>query len=257
MNIFNIIFLSIILTYTQVWCQTGFNELTGPDGFFRPQVQSFINRQNEHILSPSSKTVKLLTANPLGDKIKILPFPLIIDNLEYTKTIVPGVRQRARALKLFFYDIVLGNSDILKEKNIFNQEFINNVFLMEGLSLNFMKSIWKGKSLSDINLVYGPDLVRNSSGNWVIIEDNTGSIGGTGDITAIGKIFFETTGLKRDSELNFKDDLTNAILMVLSSQNLTPESKEVIAFIRQGSSLTNEELLKVDLEDERRTQRNK
>src|SRR5262245_58548333 len=85
-----------------------YEEAFTPSGQLRPAYAALCDLWGWDPLQPSLAVAEQLRDRPLGDDTRILPLPWAIDDAEYEVVIRPGVAQRARALQMFFADVVLG-----------------------------------------------------------------------------------------------------------------------------------------------------
>lgn len=89
-------------------------------------------------------------------------------------TIAMGLRQRALALNLFLHDYYRGGR---RWQTVIPEVVLNSILARHG-ELDFRDQIVP----EDIAFPYGPDIIRTADGNFRVIEDNTGFIGGYGDL---------------------------------------------------------------------------
>lgn len=157
----------------------------------------FAEQQGVTIYPPSPKVARDMMGMPLGDAIKILPIPAVLTNEDYT-LIQTGAQLRARTIVAAFADIIFNGAKRIRRAHILTDEQISLIFHTENqmYDLKLLREIWKNRSVRDIGMVYGPDVVRNSEGNFRVLEDNLGLIGGVGDVAATHNAFFESIGLE-------------------------------------------------------------
>lgn len=87
-----------------------------------------------------------------------------------------GVRQRAEALRAFLQDHFSGEKTYLKAK-IIPQDVLQRVLKRTG------DDAYEGLvDPKTVSFMYGPDILRDARGQWRVIEDNPGYIGGVGDL---------------------------------------------------------------------------
>ena len=87
-----------------------------------------------------------------------------------------GTNQRARALHAFALDHYSGNKEYLKQR-IIPQSVMSDILKRSG------ESDLEGFVNPDsINFWYGPDVIRGPDGQFHVVEDNPGYIGGIGDL---------------------------------------------------------------------------
>jgi len=137
----------------------------------------------------------------------LLPLPRVIDANEYEQTLRPGVEQRGRALTEFLKDILSGRFEIA-EAGIIPKEFI------EALLRQYNAEEWaKVLRPEDLSFWYGPDLVRSADGQFRVLEDNIGNLGGIGDlVTAQESLFERIPGYKQQGDFNDPEKFYNEMI---------------------------------------------
>ncbi len=182
-SLFLLSFLLPLVSVAQTPTPAAWNEIYDEKGDVRPQyegvwgiAQSFSDKKKEKI---TSKTIKQFEGdNPL------LYVPRVYTEAEF-QTISNGVSQRARALQAFVSDHYSGRRSYLSEgvipgplvDRIIGRNYETHAGLvLDGTPLEF----W-----------YGPDIIRDSEGNFRVIEDNTGFVGGMGDLIASRKFLLK------------------------------------------------------------------
>ena len=225
-----------------------YNEYLDAGGAARPAVAAFRRRTGVDATRPAARAARGLSDAPLGDRIPISPLPLVLSEHEYREVLEPGVRQRARALQLFFGDMVLGPQAVLAPGGPLPRETLEWVFDDEGLGLAELRRLWSGKSLREARFVYGPDLIRAPEGDWRVTEDNIGRIGGMADTFSILRRFQDETGATAAVESG--DDLARAVTLYLAEFGLSPRDSGVVALLSYDDSSDALEL--GDLENTRR-----
>jgi len=158
----------------------GYNEIFNADGSPRPQYKEIWK-----IYSSLSKTrkKKFLSGSMTdfqGDN-ELLPIPRVLTESEYQE-LARGVAQRGRALHAFLTDYYSGKKSFLKA-NLIPESVLESIFgrNLEGAVSDFL-------TRQKIEFWYGPDLIRDSSGRFRVVEDNTGFVGGMGDLIAARNI---------------------------------------------------------------------
>jgi uncharacterized circularly permuted ATP-grasp superfamily protein len=172
-----------------------YNEAVDEQGNLRPAYTRFA-AQTGHITYPvSTDTVGHLLNSPMQDKIKILPIPLVLSGADY-RLLQKGAQQRAQALMEFFADVVIGDGKIIERSGLLSRSQISGLFKTDRqtVSLDTLRAVWHSKRREDINFIFGPDVVRNPQGHFVVLEDNVGTVGGLGDLAATHQSFFSQTG---------------------------------------------------------------
>ena len=211
----------------------------------RMPYQNFHKRTGHSPVDPSIDMAEQLMRRPFNDKLSVFPMPLILEDKEYREVVQPGIRQRARALQLFFADMVLGEQKIVSNMGPLDHSLTEQIFSAFE-SLNCWRSLWQGKSSDAIRFVYGPDLIRNAIGEWRVTEDNIGRIGATGDTYAAMQSFLRATGSTPRYSVQTQNDLCAGIQYFLDSLGLGPQDSSVVGLIAfdkaaEGLELRNRE----------------
>lgn len=190
---------------------------------------------------------KICMDRPLGDELKIFPHPLILSQTEYD-TLRANSKQRHLAMQAFFEDVIIGSGKIFSKKfeSGFSQEIVEKTFCGNGKTTEQVKNIWKNRSSSDILAWSGGDLVRDPSGQWLVIEDNLGNIEGRVSTPFAHEHFFAKLGQENPYSQN---DLQTSIGLFLDRANQTTfaiTSKDGTRF--KGNSRTAEVLSHFNIE---------
>jgi hypothetical protein len=164
-----------------------YNEWMSTNKELRHPYMRFQLQFGDHVLFPETHVADKLLGYPLKDANRVLPVPLVLQPHEL-QMILKGTRQRAEALKLFFVDMIMGHAQIATS-GIFPPDFFESFFYP--YSLHQLRELWSKKSVDDVAFIYGPDIVRNPQGKFVVLEDNVGDIGGVLDAEAIRAVFHE------------------------------------------------------------------
>lgn len=236
------------LTCSNLAAAVPYNEALQPDGEPRPAYRAFFQKYSREPLLPTQGMINKLTQSPLGDKIQILPVPLVLDESEYA-VISRGVRQRAQALRSLFLDAVFSASDeeIKSRRLPIPIETLRAIIQDEGFDLDFLRNLWSGRSERSIQFEYGPDLVRNPSGHWVVLEDNIGHIGGPADLTPAYLAYLNAAGIA-ESET---DQFEIMIQKFLQHNYIEQPREQAVAILDGGESGRDCDQQECDLEDER------
>jgi len=235
-----------------------YNEVIGSNGRPRPAYRAFQRRTLFDPLNPSAAVRNALVAHPMGDKNTMLPIPLVLSAREYAR-MTRGVIQSLWAQQLFFWDLVAGKQTCLSENGGFiPRALVERAFSEERWALPYLRELYAGSSLEFLGALYGPDLVRLSTGRWAPLEHNLGYLGGTGEIDFLFRAYrdavLEHTGRDllagRPWEPHHLQDIARAFL---EAQALAPS--QVVALVydtKDHAEDSPEERLYVDLEDARR-----
>lgn len=173
---------------------SSYDEVYDRSGALRPAFASLQRRLGLDLLRPTAAQAACLRDHPLGDDIRILPVPWALDDSAYASVIQAGITQRARALQMFFADMVLGRQRFLESHTSLTPQLLAQILGTEMMSLARLREVWKGHSLDEICFTYGPDLVRGPDGSWLVIEDNVGCVGGLADNAFVWNAYLGAVG---------------------------------------------------------------
>jgi uncharacterized circularly permuted ATP-grasp superfamily protein len=113
---------------------------------------------------------------------------------------------------------------------IIPQKIVERILREEGYDLATLRELYKGKSVKDLNLFYGPDLIKSNTGTWYALEDNFGTgMGGLGDAQLIHDDFRKRHGMF--SERQAIGDFQNLFSNFFKSHSVNPQSSRVVAFV--------------------------
>lgn len=178
--------LSLVHTFANASdpLQMGYNEIVDTHGNIRPHYQQIYNLYLERYANNEQNYLKTSRKAFLGDNA-LDPMPRLITRDEYT-VLQKGVEQRARAIYAFLRSYYSG-------KNSFAHAGLIPTELVDRIAARNGDIGYKGVlSPNTIAFLYGPDIIRDQAGEWRVIEDNLGFIGGTGDLTLAQKLIFES-----------------------------------------------------------------
>jgi uncharacterized circularly permuted ATP-grasp superfamily protein len=174
------------------------------------------------------ETVNRELAGALGDDARIVPVPLVLGVAEHRGEIRAGVAQRARALQRFFADVVLGEGRFLRAGSGLTESLLDGILASEGTSLRELRTRWRDQSPHSIRFVYGPDLGREPSGRWVVLEDNVGCVSACADSFLALDAYARACGLPQGSR---RPDLSVAVESWLEGLGLAVTDRGVVALL--------------------------
>lgn len=177
--------------------RTWFDEAFDLDGRLREPYSSLSRRLGWNPTQPSAQVAERLRLRPFGDDTRIFPIPVVLAEADYRSTIQAGVAQRAAALTRLFEDLVLGTRQICAAGLGLTEDILGMITSSEGTSLAELRETWSGRRPAEIRFIYGPDLLRDAAGRWVVIEDNVGCVGGSADAYFVTSCYREAVGLPR------------------------------------------------------------
>jgi uncharacterized circularly permuted ATP-grasp superfamily protein len=217
------------------WSGPSYEEAFDENGRPRPAYVALAQRLRWDPLYPPGPVVKRLSGRPLGDDHEMLPFPLAVDDAEYRALIQAGIAQRARALQVFFADVVLDDGRFLDSGGELTRSLFDEILASEGTSIDELRYWWNGHDPGEIRFVYGPDLAREPGGRWVVLEDNVGCVGGCADSFFVQEAYRRATELPADSPPH--SDLGYAVMCWLDGIGLAPNDPGVLAMLSDGDYL--------------------
>lgn len=243
LQVFSLLAIFLVSTLTSA----AYNEAFDENGKLRAPYVEYQKKNNVKVYPVADATVQAMMNAPLNDSIKMLPIPLVISERDY-ETLQKGTLQRMRALKAFFADVVFNFGRKAIRAKILTKEQIEQLWDMEApnYSLHFLHEIWSGKTADDIRFMMGSDIVRNSEGKFVVLEDNIGPIGGLGDVAA-NHAAYDRHIEKTLAE--YQPPLERAIRAYLKDIPAEQWNESVVAIF--DSDRTNDSIEPTDKEDNR------
>lgn len=166
----------------------GLSTLTANAQFFYDEVFTTVNDKKDvrphykkyfqvyNTLSPEE--VEKITAQSISDfqgDNALLALPRVITKDEF-KILQSGTEQRARAIQAFLKDYY-SRGDFYIRNQIIPKEVVDSA-LFRNNELKYKMILKK----NDFNFWYGPDVIRDVTGTFRVVEDNLGYIGGMGDL---------------------------------------------------------------------------
>jgi hypothetical protein len=211
---------------------TAYDELHDEIGTMRTPYATILARSGIDVTRPAVSALRF--PKPVGDR-SIYPVPLVLNEDEYQSTIVPGVLQRAFLLQALFEDIAVGSAKLLNS-GLLSEDELEGILLSEGVDLKRLRHLWQGQSPDQIRFVYGPDLVRNPEGEWVVLEDNVGCVGGVAQGAATRDAYLQSTGLSSALGFSVHSDLERAVQAFFDRTGVKPHTSGLFGFAGWSSS---------------------
>jgi uncharacterized circularly permuted ATP-grasp superfamily protein len=160
-----------------------YNEIKDSSGNIRSwykdiyQIYQNMNEREVEIFFAQSKK------DFMGDNA-LFPLPRLILDSEL-QLLRDGVAQRGNALRAFLQDHYSGEKSYLGA-DIFPKG------VLEKIIARYHEHDYMGKlNPQTISFIYGPDIIRKPDGQFAIIEDNIGFVGGIGDLMIAREILFK------------------------------------------------------------------
>lgn len=203
-------FLHLLISLFALFSQAAsdyYDEVFDDHGKVRPQYQMV--HANWIQQSPLDKQQFLESSRRIfrGDNA-LDPMARVFTHEEMVR-VRAGVEERGKAVLEFLKDIQSSKPKIL-EKFPELKSFVDRIVLRNGERL-FQRRL----DPKNISFLFGPDLVRDKQGNWLVIEDNIGFVGGIGDLKLAQKHYFNQfpdlrSKLQIESTEPFFDELFRA-----------------------------------------------
>jgi hypothetical protein len=213
--------------------QTPYGEIFTAGGQLRAPYVELGKLLGTDPLRPAASTWNRLRDRPFGDDTRILPIPWVLDGDEYARVIARGTAQRARALQMFFADVVLGSQSFVDSVSLSRERF-DAIVASHGKSLQKLRAQWNGHDAEEIRFVYGPDLARAPDGRWLVLEDNVGCVGGSADGHMAWKTYLQSVATQTISLSDGEPDLRTAVRKWLHRLNLSSDAERVPVLLGCG-----------------------
>ncbi len=165
-----------------------FNEIFSQDGKIKPHYSKVHSSWNT-IPIQERQNLQMRSKRLLSGDYQQDLHPRIITHTEF-QLLSQGVQQRARAILTFLQDYCQQGD---RWSRILPKTLLTAI-IHRHHSENYLKLITNGR----VAFPYGPDIIRTSTGQWKVIEDSAGIIGGLGDLVHSRKILFQLIPKYRD-----------------------------------------------------------
>lgn len=155
----------------------GKDEAGRPIKIVRPQYRDIIGAVADFDEVRIQTITRNSTKDFSGDNA-LTPIPRVFLDSEYDGIIKPGIDQRGRALREFIKDFHLsGGRPRIAEAGIIPQVILDRI-----VDRKQERALIGHVNPETINFLYGPDILRDAKGNFRVVEDNFGFLGGLGDL---------------------------------------------------------------------------
>jgi uncharacterized circularly permuted ATP-grasp superfamily protein len=152
-----------------------YDELYHPNGEVRPHYRGIVEVAQE-ISQTEVQQIERETRRDFHKDNMLNPVPRILVSTEFDHYLRPGVEQRGRALREFLLDFHRsGGEPRLVREGRMPREVLDRV-VARNLESGLVGSVL------EITFFYGPDVIRDPRGVFRVVEDNTGFLGGFGDL---------------------------------------------------------------------------
>lgn len=208
-----------------------YDELYNGAGGVRMAAQRLSRRSGRRVDHPDPRHLDSLHESSLRGGATIAPLPLVLDDAEFQR-IAAGAAQRAAMLQLLFHDLFCGPQRVLGE--VLDAELVARVIDVHGWRGDDLRAYWAGADVDTVRFIYGPDLIRNASGEWLVLEDNIGCLGGVGNARWVLDQYLVATNLTLAPGVSMRDDLRVAVEAFLACAEVTNRPDEVVCLAGQA-----------------------
>ena len=198
-----------------------YNEIYDEARAKRPAYAAFESRVCASVTQPSASIVNKLHHKKTVGNAGLYAIPLILDEAHFREVLVPGLLQRAFSLQELFSDLVCGSGKIVSD-GLLSEEELDHILRSEGTDQRTLRRQWRGQAHDQIRFVYGPDLIRDPRGRWVVLEDNVGCVGGVAAGRVVRDIYLQASGFPLHPDCDHGSDLERALLAFLHRVSLVP-----------------------------------
>lgn len=170
--------VTLLALLTPAYAQTtapGYDEIFDSNGQVRAQYEGFYSVWSRMTKKQRQSYLKTSRQAFEGDNA-LAELPRVLTGAEYDQVIKPGVEQRAKALRAFLQDHYSGRRTYEKA-GVVPADVLRRI-ISRGYELGYDQAV----KPEHIWFLYGPDIIRDERGQFRVIEDNPGFIGGLGDL---------------------------------------------------------------------------
>ncbi|MEE2961962.1 MAG: circularly permuted type 2 ATP-grasp protein [Myxococcota bacterium] len=161
----------------------GYDEIYASNGTVRDPYRGVVSVLEKQTIAQMDNFRKRSLADFHGDNI-LIPVPRMLGKSEIHQ-LRTGVQQRAKAIRAFLSDYYSGTKSY-QSGNVIPESLLQKIIKRSNES-----GIEKWTDGSNMGFWYGPDIIRGPNGDFRIIEDNPGHVGGMGDLKKAKKIMFQ------------------------------------------------------------------
>jgi uncharacterized circularly permuted ATP-grasp superfamily protein len=170
----HLISLSFVLFLPFLALAQGYNEIHNSDNQPRLEYREIFKLWQVRYARQEAKFLRESRDAFHGDNA-LDAMPRLIPDYEYAR-LKKGVEQRAQALLAFLKDHYSGRK-AYAQAGVISAATVDRIVARSG------EAAYQGAiDPSIISFLYGPDIIRDTQGQWRVIEDNSGFIGGVGDL---------------------------------------------------------------------------
>ncbi len=208
-----------------------YDELYDRAGGVRTAAQRLSRRSGRSVDHPEPRHLNNLHESSLRGGVPIAPLPLVLDDAEFRR-IAAGAAQRAAMLQLLFHDLFCGRRRVLD--GVLDADLVARIVDMHGCRVDELRAYWAGAGVDAVRFIYGPDLIRDASGEWRVLEDNIGCLGGVGNAMWVLDQFLVSTELTLAPGVPLGDDLRTAVEAFLACTEVKDWRGEVVCLAGQA-----------------------
>ena len=163
-----------------------------------------------------------------------MPVPLVLADQEYA-ALAQAVRQRALALQRLFLDLVRGDTAVLRNIGV-PEGVVGEILCSAGDVPDAWTRAWRGKDLEAVRFTYAPDLVRAPDGQWLVLEDNVGCVGGVVDADLVVERVCRCLGVSLHPSVPHGPSFERAVAAFLTRTGVAPTATTAAALLTPASA---------------------
>ena len=204
--------------------------MTTRAGCDRPRNDS-PSAADDRSTDPGERQLDALNEASARGGVPIAPLPLVLDDGEYQQ-IAAGAAQRVAMLQLLFHDLFCSRQRVLD--HVLDSSLVDRIIDLHGWRIGDLRAFWDGADLDAVRFIYGPDLIRDVDGRWLLLEDNIGCLGGVGNGGWVLEQFLQTSGLRGAPGLPVTDDLRSGVEAFLTRSAVSDRRPDVVCLAGQA-----------------------
>ncbi len=196
-----------------------YNEVYDETGAIRPHYLEAIKQVSGMSTAEVTAFIKESTRRMSGDT-PVAPLPRILTESEY-KVLKEGTQQRAKAIQMFLEDHYSGKQEY--RDKVIPGEIIDMIVARTGEG-PFVEAYSKMKKKDrHFRFLYGPDIIRDASGTWRVLEDNLGFVGGTPGDTIPSRLTWQSMSPELAEQLDIQNDPHKFLAKIMERMNKMAE----------------------------------
>jgi uncharacterized circularly permuted ATP-grasp superfamily protein len=170
----------------------------------------------------------------VGGRYPIAPVPLVLADEEYA-ALAKAVRQRGLALQRLFLDLARGDFAVLRSIDA-PEDAVEEILGPAWGPRDAWTRAWRDKGLEAVRFTYAPDLVRAPDGQWLVLEDNVGCVGGVVDADIVVERVCAYLNVSLHPSVPRGSSFERAVAAFLMRVGTTPTATTAAALLPRASA---------------------